>query len=156
MILRFAVLISTVLLTASAVSAQTRELAVIVHPRVAVKNLPLAELRRIFHGDRPTWSSALKVNLVVPKPGSAEREMMLKRIYEKNELQYRQHWVGKIGRKEAAAGPREAPIPELAVRFVRQTPGAIALVDASDIPDGVTLVAIDGKKPGDAGYALVY
>ena len=154
--MRFGALITAVLLAAPAVSAQTRQLAVIVHPRVSVSNLPLAELRRIFLGERKVWNSALKVNLVVPKAGSAERDMMLKRIYEKNELQFRQHWVGKIGRKEAAAGPREAPIPELAVRFVRQTPGAIALVDASDVPNGVLVVAIDGKKPGDAGYALVH
>lgn len=151
---RIGVAITALLLTGSALSAQSRQLAVIVHPRVSVTNLPLTELRRIFMGERQTWTSNLKVNLVVPKTGSAEREMMLKQIYSKNELQFRQHWIAMVGRKEALAGPKEAPIQELAVRFVRQTPGAIALVDASEIPNGVRLLTIDGKKPGEAGYAL--
>lgn len=151
---RIGVGITALLLASSALLAQSRQLAVIVHPRVSVSDLPLTELRRIFLGERRTWTSHLKVNLVVPKTGSAEREMMLQQIYSKNELQFRQHWIAMVGRKEVLAGPKEAPIPELAVRFVRQTPGAIAVVDASHIPAGVRLVTIDGKKPGEAGYAL--
>jgi hypothetical protein len=33
-------------------------------------------------------------------------------------------------------------------------PGAIALVDADDIPAGLKILKVDGRRPGEKDYAL--
>jgi ABC-type phosphate transport system substrate-binding protein len=142
-------------LVCASAMAQTGPIAVITNAGTPVTNLSRAELRTIFHGDRQFWSSSLKIALLVPAVGSAERSVMLKKIYEKNESQYKQHWVAKVFRNEATSPPREISTRDLVVRFVRQTPGSLALVDASSIPGGVRVITIDGKGPNDPGYALV-
>ena len=47
-------------------------LAVIANAGIPVDTLSLAELRKVFLGDRQFWSGDLRVTLLVPRPGWAE------------------------------------------------------------------------------------
>lgn len=128
--------------------------AVIVHPDLGVDDLSFPELRRIYLGDRQFWPGEVRVTLLVPASGSREREVLLRRLYERSEPQYRHYWIAKVFRTEAVGAPKTASSVEMAARLVRAIPGAVALVGASGIPPGVKVLSIDGKSPGDGGYPL--
>ena len=134
--------------------AQPPDLAIVVRPDTPVDNLTFAELRRVMRGDRQFWSSNLRVTLLVRAPGARERDIVLKTIYEMSEAQFRQYWIAKVFRAEAAAGPRIVYSNEMAAELAVAIPGAIAFVDAGQIPKGLKTLRINGVLPGQKGYPL--
>ena len=114
-------------------SADTGDVAIVVRPDVPVDNLPFPELRRLMRGERQFWTSNLRVTLLVRAPGARERDIVLKTIYQMSEAQFRQYWIAKVFRAEAASGPRIVYSSEMAAELATAIPGAVAFVDASQI-----------------------
>jgi len=139
---------------AGASTAQAADIAIVVRPDVPVDNLSFAELRKVFLGDRQFWTSNVKVTLLVRAPGARERDVVLKSIYQMSEAQFRQYWIAKVFRAEAASGPRIVYSNEMAVDMVTGTPGAVAFVDADQVPKGVKVLKINGLLPGAKNYPL--
>jgi hypothetical protein len=73
-------------------------------------------------------------------------------VCELTEAQFRKHWIGKLFRAETPTGPRIVSSVEAALDSVRATPGAITFVAANAVGTGMKVVAIDGRRPGDANY----
>jgi hypothetical protein len=136
-----------------AVAAET-DIAIVVRPDVPVDNLTFADLRRVLLGDRQFWSSNLKVTLLVRAPGAREREVMLKEVYQMSEAQFRQYWIAKVFRAEAQSGPRIVYTNEMAVELALAVPGAVAFMDASQVPKGLKVLKINGVLPGEKSYPL--
>ena len=134
--------------------AAPADVAIVVRPDVPVDNLTFAEARKLFLGDRQFWTSNLRVTLLMRAPVAHERDVVLRTIYQMNEAQFRQYWIGKVFRAEAAAGPKIVYSNEMALDLVAAIPGAVAFVDASRVPKGVKVLTIDGKQPGEKGYPL--
>jgi len=130
------------------------DVAIVVRPDVPVDNLTFAELRRVMLGDRQFWASNLRVTLLVRAPGAHEREVVLKTIYQMSEAQFRQYWIAKVFRAEAASAPRIVYSNEMAEELTTAIPGAVAFVDASQVPKGLKILKINGKLPGDKDYPL--
>jgi len=130
------------------------DVAIVVRPDVPVDNLTFAELRRLMLGDRQFWTSNLKVTLLVRAPGAREREVVLKTIYQMSEAQFRQYWIAKVFRAEAASGPRIVYSNETAAELASAIPGAVAFVEAANVPKGLKVLKINGRLPGDKGYPL--
>ena len=130
--------------------------AVIVHEQVPVDNLSLPELRQIFLGERQSWSRDLTITLLLPPLGTPERTVLLRKIYQqRSEVQVQHYWINRLFGDEVQAGPKITGSNEMSASLVRGIPGAIALVPADRIPQGVKVLRIDGKKPGQAGYPLL-
>ncbi len=138
----------------TAATASPGDIAVVAHPSVPVAGLSFAELRQVFLGDRQFWASSLKVTLLVRGPSTREREALLKSVYQMSEAQFRQYWIGKVFRAEAASQPRLMNSPEETASVVASTPGAIAFVDIAQAPKGAKVLKVDGRAPGEAGYRL--
>ena len=136
-----------------AIAAGT-DIAIVVRPDVPVDNLTFADLRRVLLGDRQFWSSNLKVTLLVRAPGAREREVMLKEVYQMSEAQFRQYWIAKVFRAEAQSGPRTVYTNEMAVELALAVPGAVAFMDASQVPKGLKVLKINGTLPGEKSYPL--
>lgn len=130
------------------------DVAIIVRPETPVDNLSMGDLRRVFLGDRQFWSSSLRVTLLVRAPGAHEREVVLNTVYQMSEAQYRQYWIAKVFRAEAAAAPRIVYSNEMAVELTNSLPGAMAFVDAAQVPKNLKVVKINGVLPGDNKYPL--
>jgi len=79
---------------------------------------------------------------------------VLKTIYQMSESQFRQYWISKIFRAEASSGPKIVYSNEMATELVAAIPGSVAFVDATGVPKGLKVLKIDGKLPGEKGYAL--
>ena len=135
-------------------AAGSDEVAIIVRPDVPVDNLSFADLRRIMLGDRQYWSSNLRVTLLVRAPGAPEREVILKTVYQMSEAQFRQYWIAKVFREEAASGPRVVYSNESAGELTAAIPGAVAFVSAAQVPKGLKVLRINGRLPGEKGYPL--
>src|SRR3954466_12448918 len=86
--------------------AQSTDIAIIVDRDVPASDLTFAEVRRVFRGDRQFWTSGLRVTLLIQAPVARERDVILKKIYEMSEAQYRQYWISKVFRADVAAGPK--------------------------------------------------
>lgn len=144
------------LFTASASAAKTRTpIAVIVHEEVPVSDLSLQELRRVFRGERQLWSKELPITLLMPPRGSQERGVLLDKIYEqRSEAQYQHYWINKLFDDGPQIAPKITGSGEMSASLVRVIPGAIALVPVNKIPEGVKVLRIGGKRPGEAGYPL--
>jgi ABC-type phosphate transport system substrate-binding protein len=152
---RCATLLATLLAWfAASGRAQAADIAIVVRPDVPVNNLTFAELRRLFLGDRQFWTSNVRVTLLVRAPGAREREVALKTLYQMSEAQFRQYWIAKVFRAEAAAGPRIVYSNEMAEELVAGIPGAVAFVDAEQAPKGLKVLKINGLLPGNKDYPL--
>ena len=130
------------------------DVAVVVHPDVAVDNLTIAELRRVVLGDREFWPASVRITLLLRAPVAHERDVILKDVCQMTEAQFRQHWIGKVFRADTALAPKIAYSNEMAIDLVSRVPGAIAFVNASQVAKGLKVVKIDGRLPGDRDYLL--
>src|SRR5215475_3712760 len=135
-------------------AATPTDIAIVVRQDVPIDNITFGDLRKLLLGDRQFWSSSLRVTLLVRAPGAREREVLLKMIYQMTEAQFRQYWIAKVFRAEAAAGPRVVYSNEMAGELTSAIPGAVAFVDANQVPKGLKIVKINGSLPGDKGYPL--
>lgn len=146
------------LLLAIPAEAQSRSgddaIAIVVHPDAGVDDLSFAHLRKIFLGEQQYWPDQKRVTLLVRAPVAYERGVVLDRIYEMSEPQFRQYWIAKIFRAEVASGPKIVYSTEMARELVTALPGAIAFMRLRDVGAGMKVVKIDGKLPADSGYPL--
>lgn len=130
------------------------DIAVIVHSDVEVQDLSFAELRKIMLGDRQFWPSGQKITLIVAEPVDAGRSVLLDKVYNMSEQQYRQYWIARVFRGEVAEDPKVVISSEGVIEMVGVLSGSIAFVDFDDVPSGVRTLSVDGIRPGEAGYAL--
>ncbi len=137
-----------------ATTAIAEDVAVIVHPDVPVTELSQADLRKIMLGDRQFWPGGQRIALIVRAPIAPERTVLLKKIYEMSEARYRQYWIAKVFRAEATDGPRVVVSNDKIVELVGVIPGAIAFVNANDVPAGARILQVDGSSPGDEDYPI--
>lgn len=130
------------------------DIAVVVRPDAPVDDLTLSHTRKLLLGEQQFWKSNLRVTLLIRAPTAREREVVLRVIYRMNEAEFRQYWISKMFRAEAASGPKVVYSNEMAADLVNALPGSLAFVDASQVPKGLKVLKIDGKLPGEAGYPL--
>lgn len=130
------------------------DIAVIVHPAVNVENLSFAELRKTMLGDRQFWPSGEKITVIVAEPVDPGRSVLLKKVYNMSEQQFRQYWIARVFRGEVAEDPKVVISSEGVIEMVSVLGGSIALVDFEDVPSGVKVLSIDGLRPGDPEYPL--
>ena len=130
------------------------DIAVVVHPDAPVSNLSLSDVRKVVLGDRQYWSTNIPVVLLIRAPVARERDVVLKIIYQMSESQFKQYWIAKIFRAEAATAPKVVYSNDMANQLVTAIPGAIAFIDSKDVKPGSKVVRVDGRLPGEAGYPL--
>jgi len=138
----------------SAQSAHETDIAVVVNDDTPVVDLSLAEVRRVFLGERQYWNAKLPVVLLIRAPVARERDVVLRVIYQMTEAQFKQYWVAKIFRAEVTGPPKIVYSNDLQYELVSAMPGAIAFVDSRNIHPGVKVVRVDGMLPGDKNYPL--
>ena len=134
-------------------AAQTGDVAVTVNEDNPVTKLSSTELRKIFAGERRSWSTGLPIKLFVRAPGAHERVALL-RLLGMTEGEYKQYWTMQVFRGEAQSEPIALPSNGMQREAVGAYPGAVALVDVQDIKAGMKVLRVEGRMPGEAGYAL--
>jgi hypothetical protein len=139
----------------SAVAAQQKTLAVIVHRSNPTENLSMAELREYFLSERTSWPTKQKVRTVMTPAGRPERQALLQIALDmRREQDYQAHFLRARFTEQALEQPREMQSPADVLRFVSNVPGALAYLPASEVDPSVKVVRVDGLAPGDPGYKL--
>ncbi len=130
------------------------DVAVVVRPELPVDDLSFSEMRKLLMGDRQFWSPGLRVTLLMRAPVAREREVLLRIVYRMTEAEFRRYWMEKVFRAEAPGDPQIVYSNETATELVKAVPGAVAFVDATQVPKGLKVLRIDGRLPGEKGYPL--
>ncbi|HXM94777.1 MAG TPA: hypothetical protein VOA64_11105 [Candidatus Dormibacteraeota bacterium] len=130
------------------------DIAVVVHPDTPISDLSLSEVRKVLLGERQYWNSKLPVVLLIRAPLARERDVVLRVIYQMTEAQFKQYWVAKIFRAEAASPPKIVYSNDMQHELVAALPGAIAFVDARNVGAGLKVLRVDGHLPGERDYPL--
>ena len=138
----------------TAQTSRGADIAVVVHPDTAITDLSLSEVRKVLLGERQYWNSKLPVVLLIRAPVARERDVVLRVIYQMSENQFKQYWVAKIFRAEAASPPKIVYSNDMQYELVSAIPGAIAFVDARNVRPGLKVLRVDGHMPGDREYPL--
>jgi len=94
------------------------------------------------------------VVLLIRAPAARERDVVLRVIYQMSEAQFKQYWVAKIFRAEAASPPRIVYSNDMQYELLTALPGSIAFVDSRNIRAGVKVLRVDGHLPGEKDYPL--
>ena len=147
-------LLAVICVVALAQKSGNVDIAVVVHPDTPITNLSMAEVRKVFLGDRQYWSTNVPVVLLIRAPAARERDVVLKTIYQMSDAQFKQYWIAKIFRAESASAPKVVYSNDMANELVSAIPGAIAFIDSREVRPGAKIVRVDGKLPGEAGYQL--
>lgn len=136
-----------------AASAQSGNVAVVVNSANPITNVSLLELRKIFMGEKHSWPGGLPIKLVVRAPGCHERLVLL-RLLNMSESEYKQYWTGQLFREEVSSEPVAVFSNGFQKEAIKVLPGAIGLMDSQDAKSGVKVIKLDGYLPGEAGYPL--
>lgn len=128
--------------------------AVIVHKDNPTSDVSLDQLRQLMRLDRQFWDETTRVVLVARPATVPEQQSVLKRVYELDDKALRKFLVGRLYAGQISALPTVVKSCPAAAKLVQQTPGAIGVVLATEVPAGVKVLRIDGKLPGETGYAL--
>jgi len=135
-------------------TARGNDIAVVVNPDTPVTDLSLADVRKVLLGERQYWNSKLPVVLLIRAPVARERDVVLRVIYQMSESEFKQFWVAKIFRAEAASPPKIVYSNDMQYELVTAIPGAIAFVDARNVRPGLKVLRVNGHLPGDRDYPL--
>lgn len=135
-------------------SPRESDVAVVVNEDTPASDLSLAEVRKLFLGERQYWNAKLPVVLLIRAPVARERDVTLRVVYQMSEAQFKQYWVAKIYRAEVTASPKIVYSNDLQYELVSAMPGAIAFVDSKSVRPGIKVVRVDGMLPGDKNYPL--
>ena len=138
----------------TAQTARSADIAVVVNADTPVTDLSLSEVRKVLLGERQYWNSKLPVVLLIRAPAARERDVVLRVIYQMSEAQFKQYWVAKIFRAEAAAPPRIVYSNDMQFELLTALPGSIAFVDSRNMRAGVKILRVDGHLPGEKDYPL--
>src|SRR5690242_912448 len=130
------------------------DVAIVVNPDNNVNNLTMAELRKIFRGERQYWSSDSPIVLLMHAPGARERAVILRSVLQMSEDEYTQFWVAKIMRAEASFPPTAVFSYAMIGEGIRGNRGAIGYVSAKAVPVGIKILQLDSLLPGQTGYPL--
>ncbi|HEX7048571.1 MAG TPA: hypothetical protein VF188_00030 [Longimicrobiales bacterium] len=129
-------------------------IAIVVHPATPVSDVTLPQLRRIFRGEQRSWPGDQRIVLLVRPPLPTERSVVLGRIYQMDEDEFRQFWLSKIFRETAMSGPKRVSDIEMARALLASLPGAISFMPAREVGTDLRVLRVDGKLPGEDGYPL--
>jgi ABC-type phosphate transport system substrate-binding protein len=137
-----------------AVPARAGDVAIILNPANTKAEISLPELTKIFKLDQQRWETGEKIELVLQEAGSGKEAVVLERIYHMSANELKKHWLGKVFRGELTGIPKTFASDDSVKRFIKDKRSAIGFIDSALLDPSVKPLKIDGKLPGEPGYAL--
>jgi ABC-type phosphate transport system substrate-binding protein len=135
-------------------AASEQNLAIVVNVSNSTENLSMAELRKIFLGERSHWPNGRRITLVMMEPGQPERAVVLSMICQMNESEFNNHFLHGLFTGEVFASPKTLATPIGVRKFIFNVPGAIGYLRATDVDASVKVIRVDERLPEDKGYRL--
>ena len=133
-----------------------RDYAVLVNGNNPTRELTGLDLRRILRAERREWSDGERVEVLLPRSGTPEKQVLLDEVYAMSDLQLKRYWTRMIYENKLVSAPRSVPSGLVAQRMLERLRGAVTVAAEEDLAAArdTPAVAVDGKLPGQAGYPL--
>lgn len=133
----------------------TRALALVVHPDNPLRDVKLAHALGYLRLAIQYWpESRTRVTLVLPPPESAAKQTLNQHVYHMDNKRLKKHWRERVFSGEIPTAPEEAKTLERQHRMVAAAPGALSVLVADEVPQGLRALRVDGLAPGEEGYPL--
>jgi ABC-type phosphate transport system substrate-binding protein len=130
------------------------DLAIIVNTTNPLESLSMAELRKVFLGERSHWPSGRRITLVMMEAGQPERTALIRQVCQMSESDFTRHFLHGVFTGEVFVSPKTLASPVGVRKFIFNVPGAIGYVRASDVDSSVKVIRVDGRLPADREYSL--
>ena len=130
-------------------------LAVVVNKASSTDSLSPAQLRRILLGEIRNWPDHKPVVLVSRDTSSEVGKCVLSQVTRMSDAEYHRYLLSVEFRGGEAVNIKTSDSAQAAAKLVTGSPGAVAVVESSALPQIsplVKVVKIDGKLPGEPGY----
>lgn len=121
-------------------AAGGEEVDVIVNKTNPIDDLPLADAKKAFLGDKTTWPNGKRVTVLMLAQGMPERAVVLREIFKMPEDQLSQYFVQAAFAGKISAPPKEVASAAQMKQAVAANPGAIGYVKKDDVDDSVKAV----------------
>jgi len=137
--------------------AKESVLTVIVNHSNPIESISKTQLRELLMGQIDQWANKSQITLVQREPTSQAFQKTLQLILRMTEAEY-SRWL-----LQSEFRGRKLPLikilnsDESASKFVFNVPGAVAITDgvpSGSISSEIKILRVDGKLPGDPGYAF--
>src|SRR5579863_3530096 len=132
----------------------TTDIAVVVNAGNPTDNLSLDELKKVLLGQQSRWKNKSKIAVVLRQPGVRERTVLLVKVLQMTEQDFKKSWLGAVFRGEADAEPFVAPSNGSASSYLDVYPGGIAFLPGTDVRRDLKVLKVNGHLPGDSEYPL--
>lgn len=142
----------SIILTSTIVRADS--LAIVVHPDTKVSELSMNQLTKIFLADQQFWPDRTRITILVRAPVAVESALVLDRIYNMSEDQFRRYWIAKMFRAEITSGPRLVFDANMVRDLAAVIPGSIAGIYDDQVNNKIKVLRINGLLPNDDAYPL--
>lgn len=149
-----AVGVAALVLAAPVDADEKVSLALVVSKSSPVSELSSNELKRLYLGEAVTAGGKRLIPLAYPT-SSGERVKFEKAVLSMSPDAAARYWVDRKIRGQSGP-PKAVPSPEVLQKLVSSLDVAIGYVSQSALSDGLKVVRVDGKLPGEAGYKLEF
>jgi hypothetical protein len=119
----------------------------------AVNDLSLTELKRLYLGDAMQTPDGKNLIPLNRGTGAIERTGFDDSVLGLSQEQAARYWIDRRIRGQSGA-PKSVDPSAVVQRIVSRLGGSIGYVLHREVNDQVKMVRIDGKLPGQAGYAV--
>lgn len=152
-------LMSTVSVTLSGIAlpvhAGRRTIAVVVNPKNRMSNIDLDELRRVFLGKRINGPGGDRLTPFNHRKETETRTRFDEVVLGMSPEEVERYWIDQRIRGGAKPPRSVSPVATL-LAVVAKVPTAIAYAPEDDLTNAVRVIDVDGKAPGDDGYAITF
>ncbi len=121
-------------------SAAGDEVDIIVNKANTIADLPLADAKKIFMGDKTTWPSGKRISVLMAAAGAPERAVVLREIFKMSDAEFTKYFMQAAFTGKVTAPPKEISSAAQMKTTVSGNPGAIGYVLKSDADDTVKVV----------------
>lgn len=138
--------------TGTSQGANVRVAAIVVSNNLPVDSISFGDLRRLYRGSGLVAGGQQLVPLTYKKD-SPERQDFDEIVLGMSGDEVARYWIDRRIRGQSGP-PKAVDSPDLLLQVVSKFNGAIGFVWSDDVPPGVKILRIDGKRPGESGYPI--
>jgi hypothetical protein len=132
------------------------DIAIVVNANNGVDELSMGDIEKIFRAEKQFWDNGKKIRLIMRPMDSIEGKVLLEKIYNLPQEEFKLFWLEKVYKNIVAEPPTIIRSASMVNILVGQLQAAIAPIEVSKISEWakIKVVKINGKMPGESGYPL--
>jgi ABC-type phosphate transport system substrate-binding protein len=115
-------------------------LVIIVNSSNTVSNMSVADLQKIFLGEKNRWPDGKHILVLMAAPGSAERAAVLKKVYKMGESDYVKYFIQASFTGDVSAPPKDVSSAAQMKQLISENPGAVGYIRQADADATVKVV----------------